>query len=108
LTAYSYRCKSSLVTTTNPEHFEPDAPARCDSCGKLSDADPCSGSMGHDEGFDRCGCEDTEPAVEFKVDYYDPRRGGVWTATFKARDAAERFAMGRRCYAKPAVVREVA
>jgi hypothetical protein len=37
---------------------EIDTPARCSDCGKLTEADPCSGSGGHDDGFDHCGCEE--------------------------------------------------
>lgn len=84
---------------------ERDTPETCPACGKLSDADPCAGNGCHDEGFDRCSCEELATAERFEVSFYDPTRGGVWVRTFDDRDAADAFAKGRRCYGKPATAK---
>jgi transcription elongation factor Elf1 len=35
----------------------------CPHCGHFTDGDPCAGERAHDEGFDRCGCDEIEPEV---------------------------------------------
>jgi hypothetical protein len=110
------------MTTTPRDNFEPDTVPVCEDCEKLAGPDERTRGT-EQEFFSECGCEagplvggvrvefgSLEPVarIEFQVDYYDPRRGGVWTATFEAREPAERFAKPLRCYGRPAFVREVA
>jgi hypothetical protein len=47
------------------------------------------------------------PVDRFFVHYYDPKRRGTWIAKFETREAADKFAVGKRVWGKPSVVRPI-
>jgi hypothetical protein len=46
-------------------------------------------------------------AVRYRVKFYCPERGGVWSRTFWDESAAKGFATGKRLYAKSARVETI-
>jgi hypothetical protein len=44
----------------------------------------------------------------YRVKFFNPKRGGVWSRIFATRADAEAFAVGKRLYAAPARVETLA